>query len=127
MIFSGFIKQFLIRKLQEASTWAGVLTFLAGVCHFALPDDIRDSAVTACLAIVSLCLVAVNESRKPTGGPAGVMPPSPAAGDPPPGSVERVPVPADTQAGTDGHHVQADARPAVRPAPVSRGNAIGPG
>jgi|GEM_PF-4590619 len=127
MIFSGLIKQYAIRKLQEPTTWAGIVTAIAGAAHVTLSADISDKIVAVAITLVSLLLALANESRKPSGGPLGVAPPSPAAGDDPPGTVERVPVPAGSQAGTDGHHVQADARSAVRPTPVSRDNAIGPG
>lgn len=65
------------RKLLEPSTWAGIVTGVAGSMHVThISPDLLNAIDTAAVAIVSLLLVAVNERRKLPTGTAPVVTPA---------------------------------------------------
>lgn len=119
-----FIKAFIWRKLQEPSTWIPVVGAAAAYAHVEITGPTRDLIVTALCAIGAALFALINESRKPSGGPLGISKPSIKAGDPPAGSIERVPdspheLPRDNVPSVLGRDLHSDARPNL-PADVPR-------
>lgn len=123
-MFWTFLKAFLWRKAQEPSTWIPIVGAAAAYAHIEITGPIRDQIVGILCGIAAVLFALINESRKPSGGPLGITKPSPKAGDPPAGSVERVPdspleLPRDNVPAVHGRDLHSDARPNL-PADVPR-------
>jgi hypothetical protein len=54
---------YIINRLKEASTWQGIITFLAGAAHFTLPEDVSTSITTVAVFLVGLLFVTRKESK----------------------------------------------------------------
>jgi hypothetical protein len=61
----NFIKALLLRKLQEPSTWAGIVSFVCGLIGWNADADTQKAIVGVGLAIVSLGMVLLNERKGP--------------------------------------------------------------
>jgi hypothetical protein len=57
--------EYIINRLKEASTWQGIIVFLTGVAHFALPEDVQASVITVATFLVGVLFVTKKESKSP--------------------------------------------------------------
>jgi len=97
------------RKLLEPSTWAGIVTAVGTSLHFSVSPDLQNAIDMACVSIVSLLLVAVNERRKLPAGTVPVVTPCPTCG------LQGQPPDAAVVATDTGSGLQTVSRPDVRP------------
>lgn len=56
---------YLFNRLKEASTWQGIVVFLAGVAHFTLPPDTQSAIVTIAVFLFSGLGFAKKEAKSP--------------------------------------------------------------
>ena len=62
---NAFLKDILIRKLQEASTWAGIVTLVCGAIGWNASPEVRDAIVQVAVPLIGLLMVLVNERKGP--------------------------------------------------------------
>lgn len=99
------------KKLLEPSTWAGIVTGVAGTMHISkISPELLNAIDTVAVAVVSLLLVAVNERRKL---PAGTVPVVAPADPGVPAVVQDVAPAAPSVAPDAGAGVQSIGRPDV--------------
>ena len=54
---------YILNRLREASTWQGIITFIAGAAHFTLPADVSASITTVAVFLVGVLFVTRKESK----------------------------------------------------------------
>lgn len=119
MIGGEFIKAYVIRKAQESTTWAGIVTFIAGSLGANVSPELRDQIVAVALPIVSLCLVLANERKGPNPQNAPLDPACP------PVSADIVQLPRNASTASGGAMPSRD-NAAIRPAVLDDGSPAHP-
>lgn len=56
---------YIINRLKESTTWAGIIVFLTGALHFVLPADVQASLVTVATFVVGAIFVTKKDAKSP--------------------------------------------------------------
>lgn len=56
---------YIVNRLKEASTWQGIIIFVAGALHFALPPEQQAALVTIATGLVGALFVVKKEAKSP--------------------------------------------------------------
>lgn len=54
---------YIIARLQEASTWQGIVIFIAGAAHFTLSPEVSSSITTLAVFLVGALFVTKKEAK----------------------------------------------------------------
>jgi hypothetical protein len=57
--------EYIINRLKEPTTWAGIIVFLTGVAHYTLPPDVQDSIIAVATFLVGAIFVGKKDAKSP--------------------------------------------------------------
>jgi hypothetical protein len=56
---------YIINRLKESTTWAGIIVLLTGVAHYTLPPDVQASIISVATFLVGAIFVAKKDAKSP--------------------------------------------------------------
>lgn len=57
--------EYIINRLKEPTTWAGIIVFLTGVAHYALPPDVQNAIISVATFLVGALFVVKKDAKSP--------------------------------------------------------------
>ena len=57
--------EYIVNRLKEPTTWAGIIVFLTGAAHFVLPPDVQTSIITVATFLVGAIFVGKKDAKSP--------------------------------------------------------------